>query len=98
MEIAGVSLLVDGGKFESENRESLKAEASLLDAYIRLQHSDFKLPRGTYPNPRTRMDSLRDQINAVGHLFRDLVVRVIVITSRDLEFPVTWNPHLERHE
>jgi len=44
------------------------------------------------------MDSFRDQFIAVGHLFRDLVVRVIVITSRDLEFPVTWNPHLERHE
>ena len=45
------------------------------------------------------MDSLRDQIIAVGLLFRDLVVRVIVITvSRALEFHVTWNPHLERHE
>lgn len=45
------------------------------------------------------MDSLRYQIIAVGLLFRDLVVRVIVITVfRDLEFPATWDPHLERHE
>ena len=60
MEIAGVSLRVDGDNVERENRRSLngevgslKAEPSRSGVYFRLQHSNFNLPLGFHSKPRS---------------------------------------------
>ena len=65
LEFAGESLRVDGDKVESENGRSVngevgswKAEPSRSGVYFRLQHSNFKLPLGSHPKPRTYMNSL----------------------------------------